>query len=214
MQLGEVASFIDGAVALRGAESALGLLLSPMRRALWELFLRDHGTKKLHLAESGALSDTTSAHPSGARVSQLANCATCEPCSVRPPFVSAQAWSADFHAARSRVSQAWFGEARELISDEILQVLVLSLLIASACVGWQIQDVLNRCHNAFQDPMDTRQAQGSPASPIWRPMWSAWLRADRPGRSFGPGGREGPDIWPWPPGRRQDRNSVPAVTGA
>jgi len=34
MQLGEVAPFIDGAVALRGAESALGLLLSPMRRPL------------------------------------------------------------------------------------------------------------------------------------------------------------------------------------
>jgi len=57
------------------------------------------------------------------------------------------------------VSQAWFGEARELISDEILQVLVLSLLIASACVGWQIQDVLNRCHNAIARP------DGHPPSP-------------------------------------------------
>ena len=91
---------------------------------------------------------------------------------------------------------AWGGTG--LIADEILQTLVLLLLIASACLGWQIQDVLNRCHNAFQDPMDTRQAQGSPASPIWRPMRSAWLRADRLGRSFQsrrPGGR---DIWPWP----------------
>ena len=37
--------------------------------------------------------------------------------------------------------------------------------------GQQIQDVLNRCHNTIQEPMDTRQAQGFPASAIRRAMW-------------------------------------------
>src|SRR6201992_3606491 len=37
---------------------------------------------------------------------------------------------------------------------------------------------------------DTLQAQGSPALPIWRPMWSAWLGVYVRGRSFGTGGRE------------------------
>ena len=64
-------------------------------------------------------------------------------------------------------------------------------IIYREAFGRQIQDVLNRCHNAIQDPMDTRQAQGSPASPIRTPMWSAWLRAPRPSRSSNPGGREG-----------------------
>ncbi len=46
MQLGEVAPFVDGVIALCCTESALSLLLAPMRRALQELFLRSHGKKE------------------------------------------------------------------------------------------------------------------------------------------------------------------------
>lgn len=111
------------------------------------------------------------------------------------------------------VSQARFGEARELVSDEILRILVLWSVMSSGCVGWQVQDVLNRYHNVFQDPMDTRHAPGSRASPIWRPMWSAWLRADGAGRSLVLAAGRAGDL-AVASSRRQDRNRVPAVTGA
>ena len=109
MQLGEVASFIDGAVALRGAESALGLLISPMRRALWELFLRDHATKKLHLAESGALSDTTSANPSGARVSQLARCRSASNAREPPASIPARSAGCAFGTSACPMSSRLLG---------------------------------------------------------------------------------------------------------
>jgi hypothetical protein len=73
---------------------------------------------------------------------------------------------------------------------------------------------MNRCQNTIQEPMEIPQAPGSLASAIRRAVWSAWLLAPRPGRSFGPGGRERRIPGSGLQVALKIETEVPAVTGA